>query len=105
MKKSFVAIMAVLLAVAASAFTLTKTTVKNNHKHSPDLYWYEVTYDSMHPSGYIPNSSAFYVQSQKDQVTSPCDAGTVKDCLRGFTSALTAYPNNSSGTDQIKKPN
>jgi hypothetical protein len=101
------AVVAVLLAVAASAFTLTttKATVKTNHKHAPDLYWYEVTYDATHPSGDIPSSSAFYVQAEKDQVTSPCDAGTVKDCLRGFTAPLTSFPNNSAGTDQIKKPN
>ena len=99
------ATVAVVLAIAASAFTLTKTTVKTNHKHSPDLYWYEVTYDSMHPSGYIPSSSSFYVEAPKDQVSSPCPAGTVKDCLRGFTSALTSYPNSSPGTDQIQKPN
>ena len=105
MKKSIVAIVAVVLAIAASAFTLTKTTVKNNHKHLPDLYWYEVTYDAMHPSGYIPNSSAFYVQAPKDQVSSPCPAGTAKDCLRGFASALTSYPNSSPGSDQIQKPN
>ena len=104
MKKTIVAIVAVALAIAASAFTLTKTTVKNNHKHLPDLYWYEVTYDAMHPSGYIPNSSAFYVEAPKDQVQSPCAAGAAKDCLRGFASSLSVFPNSSPGSDQIQKP-
>jgi hypothetical protein len=102
MKKSIIPMLAVIIAVGASAFT----TVKNhNHKKLASLYWYEVTYDAAHPGGTIASSSDFYTQSEKSQVISPCDAGTAKDCLRGFVSPLTSYPNNAAGTDQIQKPN
>jgi uncharacterized protein YxeA len=102
MKKSIIPMLAIIIAISASAFTTVKN---NNHKKAAALYWYEVTYDAGHPGGTIAASSDFYVQSEKSQVNSPCDAGTVKDCLRGFASQLTSYPNNAPGTDQIKKPN
>jgi phage-related tail fiber protein len=101
MKKLIIPMLAAIMAVSASAFT----TVKNNPvKKAAALYWYEVTYDASHPTGTIAASSDFYVQSEKSQVISPCVAGTEKDCLRGFASALTTYPNNAVGTDQIKRP-
>jgi uncharacterized protein YxeA len=102
MKKQLLGIFAIIIAIGASAFTTNHNT---NHKKTAALYWYDVTYDTMHPGGYIQNADDFYVQSEKSQVASPCPTGTAKDCLRGFSSALTSYPDNSAGTDQIKRSN
>jgi|GEM_PF-3113139 len=102
MKKLIFPMLAVIIAVSASAFTTVK---EHNHNKFASLYWYKVTYDAMHPTGTIVNASDFYVQSEKSQVNSPCDPGTAKDCLRGFSSAIATYPSNAPGADQIKKPN
>ena len=103
MKKYVLGIIAVLIIVVVSSFVFA--TNKTNNKNDASLYWYEVTYDASHLNGYIPSSSDFYIQSQKSQVVSPCDAGVDKDCLRGFTSAITSFPSSLPGTDQIKRPN
>ncbi|MFA6083426.1 hypothetical protein [Mucilaginibacter sp.] len=102
MKKQILGVLAIVIAVTASAFTTSHNVA---HKKKAALYWYKVTYDAMHTGGYIPNEDAFYVQSEKSQVNSPCASGTVKDCLRGFSSELTSFPESSGGTDDIKKPN
>lgn len=103
MKKYIGGITAILFAVIASAFTVKQPAI--NHARAASLYWYKVTYDASHMGGYIPNSSAFYVQDEKQNVNSPCPSGSVKDCLRGFTTALSSFPSSATGTDQIKKPN
>lgn len=103
MKKYILSTLVIAISLIAFAFsTVTKTTKET---HANPLYWYKVTYDASHPAGYIPNSTAFYVQSEKSQVNSPCSAGVDKDCLRGFVSTLTSFPTMASGTDQIKRPN
>ncbi|HEY8661297.1 MAG TPA: hypothetical protein VIL78_19845 [Hanamia sp.] len=103
MKKYILGIIAVLMIVAVSSFVFANNNTTNIKNTS--LYWYEVTYDATHLNGYIPSADDFYVQSEKNQVSSPCDAGVDKDCLRGFTSAITTFPSMATGTDQIKRPN
>jgi hypothetical protein len=102
MKKNILGILAVIIAVSASAFTTVK---HHSDKKLAALYWYRVTYDAAHPGGMVGASSDFYVQSEKNQVNPPCPNGVAKDCLRGFTSAIATYPSTAPGTDQIKKPN
>lgn len=97
--KNLLGIFAVVVAIGLSAFT-AKKSVQNN---LAILDWYQVTYDAQHPNGYIPDASAFYVTDEKANVSSPCDLGTVKDCLRGFSSTP-AFPTGLPGSDQIKKP-
>jgi len=98
--KLILPVIAFALAILASAFTAPK---KAPQKLS-SLYWYRVTYDIDHPDGAILSSGDFYVQDQKTSVTSPCSAGSVKDCLRGFLTQLSSFPEDAVGSDQIMKP-
>lgn len=98
--KVILPLIAFAIALFASAFTVKHSA----HKTAASLYWYTVTYDAQHPSGYIPSSSSFYTQDDKANVSSPCSAGITKDCLRGFASQLSTFPSSSMGDDQIKKP-
>lgn len=93
-------ILAFAIAIFASAFTAPR----NAPKKLSFLYWYEVTYDLDHPDGAILSSSDFLVQDDKSNVTSPCPSGSTKDCLRGFSSQITTFPEESIGADQIMKP-
>ena len=93
-----------IVAFAIALFATAFTTAKKAPQKFASLYWYQTTYDAQHPNGTILSSSSFYVQDEKTNVSSPCLSGTNKDCLRGFTSQLTAFPENGSGADQIKKP-
>lgn len=98
--KMILPIMAFAIAIFASAFTAPK---KSSHKFS-SLYWYRITYNVDHPDGAVLNSNDFFVQDDKANVSSPCSPGSVKDCLRGFSSQISTFPEEASGSDQIKKP-
>ncbi|QQL49890.1 hypothetical protein [Mucilaginibacter ginkgonis] len=100
MKKQLFGFLAIIIALSASAFT----TVKSSAHRTAVLHWYTVDYSS-NPSGVINSSSDEYTVSEKSQVVSPCDEGTQKDCLRGFTNELTSFPTTAMGADQIKRPN
>lgn len=101
MKKQIFSLIAIVIAISASAFTTVKKSV---HKVAP-LYWYEVTYDASHPTGAVLSSGDLYTQDEKSNVSSPCASGTVKDCLRGFSNQISTYPSTAMGTDNIKRPN
>ncbi|MFA6245317.1 MAG: hypothetical protein WC615_00160 [Mucilaginibacter sp.] len=101
MKKQILGLIAIIIAVSASAFTTVKTPF---HKTAA-LYWYQVTYDTAHPTGAVLSSSDLYTQDEKANVASPCDPGTSKDCLRGFSSQISTFPSTAMGADNIKRPN
>jgi hypothetical protein len=101
MKRRFMSVAAVALAVAASAFTTVKPGTTAN---TASLFWYQVDY-SNNPNGVINSSDALYDHAEKTDVDSPCDQGTVRDCLRGFTSEISSFPTTNMGTDQIKRDN
>ena len=92
-------IIAVAILIVGSAFTINKEqpTEKLN-----SLYWYVVTYVDGQPV--IMSSNDFHTQDVKENVISPCDEGDNLDCLRGFTTPLTSFPNSSGGVDRIQKP-
>lgn len=98
--KLILPVLAFAIAIFASAFTVPKKAPQK----LTSLYWYRVTYDVDHPDGAILGSSAFYVQSEKASVTSPCSSGSTVDCLRGFSSQISTFPEEASGSDQIMKP-
>ncbi|MDQ3683719.1 MAG: hypothetical protein M3352_11720 [Bacteroidota bacterium] len=100
MKKIIFPIIAVAVIIGFSAFSIGKPSKSPNMS----LHWYEVTYNEQYPDGVILELEDFYVQAEKGQVTSPCDAGTNLDCLRGFSSPISSVPNTSLGSDQIEKP-
>jgi hypothetical protein len=101
MKKYILSTLVIAMVLVAFAFSPTTT----NHKDEDSLFWYKVTYDNEHLGGYIPSEDDFYVQSEKNQVNSPCDEGVDKDCLRGFATEITSFPVMAAGTEQIKRPN
>ncbi|WP_131539775.1 hypothetical protein [Pedobacter nototheniae] len=102
---AIVAMFSIISVVGLSAYT-TKMGNKEPEKKAA-LYWYQVSYDdpTNFPDGYIKTGTAVYSHAEKASVTSPCAAGSAKDCLRGFTSELSSLPNDDEGTDQIKRPN
>lgn len=98
---------AVTLSFAGNPKSESKSETKSETKAEAgtSLYWYIVTYNGSYESGAILNSEALYDEGEASEITSPCPSGTVKDCLRGFTTPLTSFPETSSGDGQIKKPN
>jgi TctA family transporter len=52
-------------------------------------YWYEVSYVG-NTNGFIPAGATLVAHDQQSNVTAPCDAGSTRDCLRGFSSQQTA---------------
>lgn len=88
MKKQFLGIFALILAIGLSAFTLPKNkTSAELTKFSPQLYWYE--YDQVNDKivGYL-----IAYAEQEDVKTGTCtqDDGSV-ECRRGYLSPLPAY--------------
>ncbi|SRR6266542_615494 len=98
--KLILPVLAFAIAIFASAFSAPKKVFQK----LTSLYWYEVTYDAQHTSGAILSSGDFYIQDDKVNVSSPCLSGSTKDCLRGFSSQLTTFPESGTGADQIMKP-
>lgn len=66
-------------------------------------YWYKVTYDAAHPSGFIPSGTSMLLNGDETEAREleECDEGSQRDCLRGFDAAPT-LPTNSAGQAQIK---
>ncbi len=100
--KFFLGLAALILAFGlifgASAF-------KNVQPKKTVLYWYKVSYDDPinHPNGYIKAETDFYSEQEKSLVISPCDVGNDAECLRGFETELTTFPNATSGDDAIMR--
>lgn len=98
------AIVAVFAMVAFIGFSAFKSTVSEVKPKAAPLYWYTVTYDLANPLGYISSSAAFVTQAEKGTFNPGCLPGNNLDCVRGFTTAITSYPEPGVGADQIKKP-
>lgn len=84
----------------------TSTSAETETQSGTTLFWYEVTYDASHPSGYIPSGTPLLVEGERAEAEdmSECSPGNVRDCVRGFSSQPT-LPTSNPGTDQIKKGN
>lgn len=84
--------------------TPAKTEVKSDAQAGAVLYWYEVTYDASHPSGYIAPGTPVFTHAEKGTFSTDCTPGDDIDCMRGFVSQP-SLPTNNAGDDQIKKLN
>lgn len=96
---------ALMMGLATVSFAGTpkecKTTAENVTKtKSGELYWYKVSY-ATNPGGIIPANSPLVAYDLEANVTSPCDPGSERDCLRGFEEEQTAETN-LPGDGQIK---
>jgi len=89
------------LVFTASAF---KSDAKSTQKAA--MYWYEVSYDDPlnYPDGYIKSGTPIFDHAEQDQVESPCDEGNDLDCLRGFDSPITSFPDATLTENRIQKP-
>lgn len=96
-KKFGMGMLAVVMAIGFSAFTAPKST-KSTDVKTMELYWYEVQ------SGVIPQDALLFDHAEKTAVSSPCTAGTTRDCLRGFEQEQNTAdgPISAAGNDQIK---
>lgn len=92
--------------VIAFGLVFTASAFKNKEAKQTTLYWYKVSHDdpTNYPDGYIKNDSDFYVEEEKPLVVSPCATGNEIECLRGFPSELSTFPNDDAATESIMRP-
>lgn len=98
LKISLVAVVAIILATAGSAFIKGKSDAK-----SPLYHWYTVN-----ASGFVVSGSDAYGGTPETQAFAdahpPCTVGTNTDCIRGFLNVPT-FPTNAVGdATPLKKP-
>jgi hypothetical protein len=82
----------------------TETPTEAKTEAGTSRLWYVVTYNATYPNGAILSSSDLYDQGEISEIDSPCNPGTVKDCLRGFTTAPPSFPSQLAGDEVIQKP-
>lgn len=92
--------------VIAFGLVFSMSAFKSNETKKTTLYWYKVSHDdpTNYPDGYIKNDSDFYVEEEKPLVVSPCATGNEIECLRGFSSELSNFPNDDAATESIMRP-
>lgn len=78
-----------------------KNTNGTEAKAKQNLVWYKVTYNATYPNGAVLSSADYVDEGEESQISSPCDEGTQRDCVRGFSSAP-SFPTTSNGDGQIK---
>lgn len=98
MKKYFMGFV-ILLMAGLTAFSVNLKKVPTDPKLT-SLYWYVVTYDAGNPNGIVMSSSDIRFggapQTQPYADANDGCTGTIKHCLRGFSSTLSSFPNASS---------
>jgi hypothetical protein len=95
MKKYFLGIIAVLLAVGFSAFTNIR-----EKPESTDLYWFQISnkYTSTQPVGQA--DAAFIQQSATPPLGANCSSG-MYDCVAGFTATQVNSSNQLNDNSQV----
>jgi len=106
MKKYLLGIIAVVVAIGATAFTKEIKKEKTTPAVT-DLYWYTVTYNEDFPNGAVMSSSDIRFsgvpQTQTYANANDGCSGTAIHCLRGFSSTLASFPNASSPVNTTTK--
>ena len=97
MKKHLLSLIAIVLAIGFSAFTIPK---KGNGTNQA-LYWYYVDNDmiTVNPNNRVSTSQ---IEKSAAQAIVTCEGETLNDCARGFDYVLTSSTT-SSGLEQIKR--
>jgi hypothetical protein len=100
-------LLAIVSGLCLSAFTAEQA--KKSAGKTDVYYWYLVTYDALHPAGHIPNSGAVrFGGNQEDKsyadANDGCQIEGLRDCLRGFLSQLTSFPQADPGDEHTTKP-
>jgi hypothetical protein len=103
MKKYLLGIFAIVIAVSLSAFT-SSAKHSASSKTLDGFYWYMVD----DASGLAKVSSPAFGGAQATQTFadthSPCDAGSTRDCIRGYSSQLTADESSEGQAIPVEKP-
>ncbi len=106
MKKFLFGLLALILAAGITAFAISSKDPAKGSAFT-NLYWYEVTYDEDFPDGVIESSSdiMFSGVAQPKPYADANDgcSGTVKHCLRGFSSPLVSFPSINAPADATTK--
>jgi hypothetical protein len=96
----------VLLAAGLAAFAFNPRKTTPGPKQA-NLYWYTVTYNTSYPSGVILSSADIrfsgVARTQASADANDGCSGTVKQCLRGFSSTLASFPNTTSPVSTTTK--
>lgn len=95
MKMNLLGIVAIVFAVALSAFT---SPSKASHKKASGLYWYAIT--NRTPSQNVPQANATFIQQSDVAPTSlDCTTATVHQCISGFNATqVNTSTNQLNGT-------
>lgn len=98
-KKFGIGMLAIVLAVSFSAFTAVKKELPQKFDE-PVLYWYTLDVANQE----VPRYATPFAQTEKSNISSPCDPGAAVDCVRGFDHILNTDdgPNDEDAQDQIK---
>lgn len=95
MKKYFMGFLVFLMA-GLTAFTVNVKKASASAPGQANFYWYAVTYNVDHPDGAVLSSGDIrfsgVAQTQSYANSNDGCSGTVKHCLRGFSSTLSSFP-------------
>ena len=105
MKKNIFGIIAVVIALSASAFTLPHKAVK---KTTDSLLWFDIS-GSVTANTATPTANATYRGSMDDGPDAPdndCPSGSIHQCIAGFESSqvdLTTFQLKSTSQLRVKE--
>jgi hypothetical protein len=103
MKKNLLGIIAIVVALSLSAFT-SQAKHSTTSKNLDGFYWYLVD----DASGLAKVNSPAFGGAQTTQsfadTHSPCDAGSTRDCIRGYSSQLSADESSEGQAIPVEKP-
>ena len=105
MKKYFMGFAVLLMAgLTAFAVNLKKAPASSGQAN---FYWYAVTYTDDFPNGAVLNSSDIrfsgVAETQPYADANDGCSGSVKHCLRGFSSTLSSFPSIASPNSTTTK--
>lgn len=102
MKKYFIGLVAVILAVGFSAFTAPHK-VKSSAK-DPQYIWYEVVNNQVDPDAPLNETAMSKADFEDDPLTS-CPTGNTVDCVRGFLTNNLPQSPSQTADEHIQKSN
>jgi hypothetical protein len=103
MKKYLLGVIAILIGVGLSAFT-NQTKHTKSSKSFDSFYWYFVDDVSTDSKASSPAFGGALTTQSDAETHTPCDVGSNRDCIRGYTSQLTVDDPGPGQAVPIQKP-
>ena len=106
MKKYLVGLFTIVLGIGINTFG-TRSHPKADDKNLTSYYWYITTYNPDFPDGAIINSSDLQfsgvAETQPYADANDGCSGSIKHCLRGFSSMLSSFPSTATPASTTTK--